>query len=288
MRGFFIFILKGVCMKKLILILNLLVLLPTLTSSQVSSWRTNPPTSSSSSSSSNTRTTQTDNSTSSWRQSTPNEYNKPNPSRPGLVRNQWNPSPWGWNRWNMWGAPSFGWNSWSPMWYWNDWGYRQPARVYYYNDGRRDTVRGKRPIINFGLHHTTNRQMGAFFVIGNKGYFITEFNSTYERDRSTYFPYGTIDRVDFPLTSDLIKLRAFYVGAGKRMGRIGVHGMIGFANERILWRGNDRVGQITFPKSKQNFTTLKIGVLRDLKNFTLKVDYDPIMNYGQFGLGLNL
>lgn len=70
----------------------------------------------------------------------------------------------------------FGWNYYSPSWYWNDWGYRQPARVYVYDNGKRDTVRGKKPIISFGVQGTTDKQVGGFFTIGNKGYFITEYN----------------------------------------------------------------------------------------------------------------
>ena len=63
--------------------------------------------------------------------------------------------------------------------------------------------------------------------------------------------------------------------------------MLGFGNETRLWRGRDAVGEITFPKSFENFTSIKVGVMRDFKNFTLKFDTDPIRGYGQFGLGLN-
>lgn len=264
-------------------IITILLLTPMMVFSQVSSWR-------SPSSTTTTRTTTTTtNTTSSWRNSTPTEFNRPVQTKPGsnvIVRDPWIGG-WGWNRWNMWGAPTFGWNMWTPMWYFNDFGYRQPARVYYYNDGRRDTIRGRKPIISFGLQHTSNKQMGVFFTIGNKGYFVTDFNTTYERDRSTFFPNGTIDRVDFPLLPDLTKQWSLYVGGGKRIGRGGVHAMIGYANERVLWRGRDAVGEITFPKSNQNFVTFKFGALKDFKNFTMKMDYDPVIKYGQMGLGVN-
>lgn len=277
-------------MKKLILIFEMVILLPLFTLSQTSSWRTNPPTQNSSSSPSvspKTPSVSQNNSVSSWRNSSPSEFNNPRTTRPVIVRDRWMGDNWGWNRWNMWGAPTFGWNSFSPMWYLNDWGYRQPARVYYYNDGRRDTIRGKKPIISFGLHHTTNNQMGAFFTIGNKGYFVFDFNTTYQRDHSTFFPNGTIDFVDFPLISDLVKQSSFYFGVGKRINRFGVHAMVGFANERILYRGRDDRGEITFPKSQDNFVTFKFGGTKDFKNFTLKADYDPVVRYGQFGLGVN-
>jgi hypothetical protein len=268
-------------------ILLFLFLVPTLALSQVSSWR--------GSSTSTVRSSQfisSNNEMSSWRNSNPRDLNRPQETRPGsniLVRDpwSWNDWGWGWNRWNMWGAPTFGWNFWQPMWYWNDWGYRQPARVYVYENGKRDTIKGKKPIMNFGLHHTTNNQMGVFFTVGNRGYFVIDVNTTSQRDRSTFFRNGTIDKVDFPLISDLTKQKSLYVGAGKRFGRVGVHSMVGFANERILWRGRDQIGEITFPKSNQSFVTYKIGALKDYKNFTLKMDYDPVIKYGQFGLGFN-
>jgi hypothetical protein len=273
-------------MKKFLL---LLMFIPVITFSQVSSWRSTPPQPQRSTPSIQYSTPQRNN-MSNWRNSTPNQFNKPQLNRREsnvIIRDPWGWNNWGWNRWNMWGAPGFGWNYWTPMWYYNDWGYRQPARVYIYDDGKRDTVRGKKPIISIGLQHTTDNQLGGFFTVGNKVYFIMDFNSTYEVDRSTFFPNGTIDLVDFPLTNDLTKKRGIYLGLGRRVNRFGVHAMMGFTNERVLWRGEDNIGQITFPKSTHNITSFKFGILRDYKNFTLKTDYDPILKYGQIGFGLN-
>lgn len=274
-------------MKKIIFVF---LLLPIFSFSQISSWRSNPP-SMSSSSSGSFASPRSDVST--WRNTPSREFNRPQSNKPGsniiINNNPWGLGAWGWgwNRWDLWGAPAFGWDFYSPYWYYNSWGYRQPARIYVYEDGKRDTIRGKKPIISFGFHRTTNRQVGGFFTIGNKGYFIMDFTSTYEMDRSTFFPYGTIDKVDFPLKNDLLKMRSFYLGAGKRFGRTGVHGLIGFGNERVLWRGSDAVGNITFPKSNSNFTSIKIGAMHDFKNLTLKFDTDPLRRYSQVGLGLN-
>ena len=266
-------------MKKLFLFL---CLVPTLALGQVSSWRSNPPSSSSSNTTSQSRTTT---STSSWRNQSPTEFNRPPQKNPKVFFNE---PMWGWNRWNMWGAPTFGWNYWSPFNYWNDWGYRQPARIYYYNDGRRDTIKGKKPIYSFGLQTTTDRQIGGFFAVGNKTYFILEYNSTFERDNSTFFPYGTISQVDFPLVNDLVKFKTFYGGVGKRFNRTGVHFMVGGVNEVVRYRGKDDLGYITFPKYIDNFMTVKVGVLHDIKNVSVKIDYDPIIRNINFGLGLNL
>jgi hypothetical protein len=32
---------------------------------------------------------------------------------------------------------------------------------------------------------------------------------------------------------------------------------------------------------------VKVGVLHDYKNFTIKLDYDPVINNGTIGLGVN-
>lgn len=276
-------------MKNLFLIF---AMVPMLVVGQVSNWRTNPPQQSTPqrSTPSVQPSTQQRNDVSSWRTAPPRNDNRQiNPRNSNIIVRDpyWNNWGWGWNRWNMWGAPGFGWNFWQPSWYWNDWGYRQPARIYVYENGKRDTIRGKKPVISFGIQKTTDKQIGGFFTIGNKAYFITEFNSSYERDNSTFFPYGNITQVDFPMVNDLVQKNSFYIGAGKRIKRTGVHVMIGTVNENVKWRGKDAIGFITFPKYKDRFTTLKIGAIHDYKNFTIKLDYDPIISNGTFGLGVN-
>jgi len=272
-------------MKKLLLIL---LILPILTFGQASSWRTNPPAPQRSTPSVQPSTPQR-NDVSSWRSNPPRNINIPPRTRPNsniIVRDPyWNN--WGWNRWDMWGAPVFGWNYWSPSWYTNDWGYRQPSRIYVYNNGKTETIRGKKPIISFGIQKTTDRQIGGFFTVGNKGYFITEYNATLERDNSTFFPYGNVTQIDFPLVDDLVQRNSFYIGAGKRIKRTGVHFMIGTVSEDVKWRGKDDLGYITFPKYLDRFTTMKVGALHDYKNFTIKLDYDPVVNNGTFGVGVN-
>jgi hypothetical protein len=267
---------------------------------QISNWRTNPPQQQSApqpqrSTPSTQPSTPQRNDVSSWRNDPPRNNIQPQP-RPGsniIIRDPyWNNygqgwNNWGWNRWDMWGAPNFGWNYWSPMSYWNDWGYRQPARIYVYDNGKRDTIKGKKPVISFGIQKTSDNQVGGFFTIGNKGYLITEYNASIERDKSTFFPFGNVTQVDFPLVNDLVQRQSFYIGAGKRIKRTGIHMMIGTVSEDVKWRGKDDLGYITFPKYLDRFTTIKIGALHDYKNFTIKMDYDPIINNGTFGLGVN-
>jgi hypothetical protein len=278
-------------MKNLFLIF---AMVPMLSIGQVSKWRTSPPTQQSTpqrSTPSVQPSVPQRNDVSNWRSQPPSRGNdRPIRTRPGsniIVRDPWLMNNWGWNRWDMWGAPSFGWNFWNPGFYFNDWGYRQPARVYVYDDGRRDTIKGKKPIISFGIQKTNDKQIGGFFTIGNKGYFITEYNSSFERDNSTFFPFGNITQVDFPMVNDLVQKNSFYIGAGKRIKRTGIHLMIGTVSEDVKWRGKDAIGYITFPKYKDRFTTVKIGAIHDYKNFTIKFDYDPIISNGTFGLGVN-
>jgi len=273
-------------------LLFLLAFLPTLAFSQVSNWRNNPPTPQRSTPSIQPSVPQR-NDVSNWRSQPPSKgYDRPIRTRPGsniIVRDPWgwNNWGWGWNRWDMWGAPAFGWNFWNPGFYLNDWGYRQPARVYVYDNGKMDTIKGKKPVISFGIQKTGGNQIGGFFTIGTKAYFIAEYNSTFERDNSTFFPYGNITQVDFPMVSDLVEKRSFYVGIGKRIKRTGVHLMVGSVTENVKWRGRDDIGYITFPKYRDRFMSVKFGAMHDFKNLTIKFDYDPIIENSTFGLGLN-
>ncbi len=266
-------------------LITLLILLPFLSFSQVSNWRSNTPQPQRSTPPPSYSTPQR-NDVSSWRNQPQREYNRPSQPKRGssniIIGNQW-----GLNRWNMWGAPTFGWSYWNHGVYLNDWGYRQPARVYVYDNGKMDTVKGKKPIISLGIQKTGGNQIGGFFTIGNKTYFITEYNTTFERDNSTYYQYGNITQVDFPLVNDLVEVRNFYVGIGRRIKRTGFHMMIGRVTEDVKWRGKDDVGYITFPKYIDKFTTVKIGALHDFKNVTIKLDYDPIINNGTMGVGIN-
>ncbi len=115
-----------------------------------------------------------------------------------------------------------------------------------------------------------------------------DYVMTYAIDQNQYYPYGQINNVDFTLSkTDWKKESTFYIGGGKRINKLGIHGMIGFGSEVIRWQGKDDLGGISFPKSNTNFTTFKIGLTRDFKLFTIKLDTDPIRGYTQIGIGLS-
>lgn len=183
----------------------------------------------------------------------------------------------------------WGWYQPYPYIWYDNYGWRQRSVVRIYENGRRDTVASTPILFSAGIGHTNNKQSSYWGLIGGtKGYFIMDYVMTYAIDQNQYYPYGQINNVDFPLSkTDWKKESTFYVGGGKRIGKLGIHGMIGFGGEIIRWQGKDDLGGISFPKSNSSFTTFKIGLIRDFKFVTLKLDADPIRGYTQIGIGLN-
>jgi hypothetical protein len=275
-------------MKKLLM---LLLVIPMISFSQVSTWRqTGGSVPAQTSQSTQTRVQPSipqQNNVSQWRNNQP-QQSQIEPSQSGrrggmFIQN--------WNRPNQFGYYLGNWGWYQPfpyIWY-DDFGWRQRSVIHIYESGKRDTIRKERVYTSFGFGHTTNKQAAYWGTIGGKrGYFIMDYVMTYAIDQNQYYPYGQINNVDFPLSKeDWKKESTFYVGAGKRIGKIGIHGMIGFGNEVIRWQGKDAIGGISFPKSNSSFTTFKIGLIRDFKFVTLKLDTDPIRGYSQISIGLN-
>ena len=268
-------------------ILVFLTFIPTLLFGQVSTWRTTggsvSPQTTQSAPSVQQSIPQQQNNVSSWRNNPPQESQPLPPRGRGGIQN--------WNRVNQFGYYWGNWGWYQPfpyIWY-DDFGWRQRSVIHIYESGKRDTIRKERVYTSFGFGHTTNKQATYWATIGGKkGYFIMDYVMTYAIDRNQYYPYGQINNVDFPLSKeDWKKESTFYVGGGKRIGKLGIHGMIGFGNEIIRWQGKDDLGGISFPKSNSTFTTFKVGIIRDFKFVTLKLDNDPIRGYTQIGIGLN-
>lgn len=268
-------------------ILFLLVLLPTLAFSQVSSWRTTTSQPAQTSQSTQTRVQpsipQQQNNVSSWRTNPPQT---PKPNYNIITR----PNNWGWGG-NNWG---WQWNNWGwyqpyPYIWYDDYGWRQRSVVRIYESGKRDTVVVKPILFQAGLGKTNNRQANFWGTIGGKkGYFIMDYVMTYDIDRNQYFPNGNLAIADFPISKEIFtKEHTLYLGAGKRFNKFGVHTMIGFGNEIQRYQGKDAIGGISFPKSNINFTTIKFGFIKDFKFFSLKFDTDPIRGYTQIGIGLS-
>ena len=278
-------------MKKVLLVTGLILILilfcTIMLNAQVSSWRQTG----GSVPSQTTQSTQTrvqpsvpqQNNVSSWRNNPPQE-SQPLPSRGRAGIQNWgsvNQFGYYWGNW--------GWYQPFPYMWYDDYGWRQRSVIHVYESGKRDTIRKERVYTSFGFGHTTNKQVVYWGTVGGrKGYFIVDYVMTYAIDQNSYYPYGQINNVDFPLSkNDWKKESTFYVGGGKRIGKIGIHGMIGFGNEVIRWQGKDAIGGISFPKSNSSFTTFKVGIIKDFKFVTLKLDTDPIRGYTQIAIGLN-
>ena len=274
-------------MKKLLV---LLLVIPMISFSQVSSWRQ---TGGSVPASSQTTQTQTrvqpsipqQNNVSNWRtQTEPIRPGQPIPQQP-LTR-RWrgtNINPYG-LQYGVWG-----WYQPFPYIWYDDFGWRQRSVVRIYENGRRDTVTSTPVLFSAGIGHTNNKQTSFWGTIGGKkGYFIMDYVMTYDIDENQYYPNGNLAIADFPISKEIFtKEHTLYLGGGKRIGKLGVHGMIGFGNEIQRYQGKDDLGGISFPKSNTNFTTYKIGLIRDFKFVTLKLDTDPIRGYSQISIGLN-
>lgn len=187
---------------------------------------------------------------------------------------------------------------WRPYYWYDPYGYRQFGRVYYYDDDLKiqpDTVRIQRPNVSVGVQYSTN-EIGAFLVLGNKVYFIAEYQKSFQRDKSVYYEDITTDKVipwrDKKL-GDIKRFGTFYLGLGKRIGRLGVHGQLGFCQEEYRYQYFDELyilsnnGNYSFPNYKDNFVSAKFGALYDFNLVTAKADYDPIKKSYTLGLGVN-
>ena len=273
-------------------ILMLLLVIPMISFSQVSSWRQTGGSSSSQikhSAPSVQQSVPQQNNVSKWRTETmPIRPGQHVPQEPIIRRYR----PTVVNPYGLYYGGVYGWYAPYPYLWYDNYGWRHRSEIHIYENGRIDTVSkdlSKDLYYTAGLGHTNNKQVSYWGAIGgDKGYFIMDYVMTYEIDHNQYFPYGQINNVDFPLSKDDYKKEStLYLGGGKRFGKLGVHGMIGFGNEVIRWQGKDDLGGISFPKSNSSFTTLKFGIIRDFKFFTLKLDRDPIRNFNQISIGLN-
>lgn len=259
-----------------------LLLSPILIFGQVSSWRSTPPQQRVETPTTQ-QLTQQRNDVSSWRNNSPKDNMRQHPVERVNVQR--------WNRPNQlgyyWG--NWGWYQPHPYIWYDNYGWRQRSVIHVYENGKRDTIRKEPLRTSFGIGHTNNKQASFWGMMGGKkSYFILDYTMSYDIDQNQFYPYGRINDVDFPLSkNDFIKQGTLYIGGGKRFGKLGVHGMIGFGNENIRYQGKDALGGISFPKSNSNFTTLKFGITRDFKFFTIKINRDPIRNYNEVGIGLN-
>jgi hypothetical protein len=271
-------------MKNLFLIF---AMVPMLVTAQISNWRTNPPQQQSTpqpqkSTPSTQPSTPQRNDVSSWRTNPPRdkdrEINKP------IIRQNNIPYRYG-NPYYYYGA--YGWYYPSDYYWYDPYGFRNRGQVYIYENGKSDTIKVTPTRFTIGIQKSKD-MLGAWSTIGNDGFLILDYVTTYEQDNSEFFPYGKITQIDFPMVSDYVQRNIFYIGAGKTLDhKWKLSASIGFGHELVRYRGKDAIGYITFPKYSGNFTTVKLGLIRHYNKVSGKLDYDVNRKYLSLGLGLN-
>lgn len=228
-----------------------------------------------------------------------NRY-KPGTNSPVIITDPyWDPyySPylgWGWNRY----YPYTGWNYYNRFW-WNDnWGYRNPGRVYIYEDGTRDTVKIKPLHGSIGISYNNQPEWGVWTTLGREVYLIAEYSRSFQTDRSTYYPNITKDQVlewNDKKIGDQINTNLFSIGVGKKVSKyLGLHVQLGIGRTVVREKYLDEYqvlsnnGQYSIDNYTENIVTPKVGGLYKLGNkFTFKGDYDIKREKVQFGLGVN-
>jgi hypothetical protein len=268
-------------MKNLFLIF---AMIPMLSFGQISNWRSNPPQQQSTPQRSvpSTSTPSRNDNVSSWR-ATPQPQSPRENNRPTIRQNN-TPYRYG-NPYYYYGT--YGWYYPSYYYWYDPYGFRNRGQVYIYENGKSDTIRTTPTRFTVGIQKS-NDMLGAWSTIGNDGFLILDYVTTYEQDKSEFFPYGKITQVDFPMVSDYVQRNIFYIGAGKTLDhKWRLSASIGFGNEVVRYRGKDAIGYITFPKYSGNFTTVKLGLIRNYKKVSAKFDYDLSKKYLSLGLGVN-
>lgn len=199
--------------------------------------------------------------------------------------------------WIRWGAPISGYSHFYPMYYYDRFGFRQPARVYVYGDNKRDTVRRERQHWRLGLSYNTDNQLGGWVTYGNKRFFMVEYMSYLTSDQSSFVPNLTMDYVmswNDKRLEDITYGGVVYMGGGFKINKFGVYIMPGYGWDRNNFQFFDEFyilsnnGKYSFPNYNENYFTGKIGGIYDNKYLSAKIDYNPFRNNVNFGIGIVL
>ncbi len=227
--------------------------------------------------------------------STPRNYNFP-------PRRNFGFGPvWYYDRWNRWGAP-LDFHHYNDFYFSDRWGYRTPARVYYYKNGGQDTIVSKKSKVRLGLNLSSNKEIGGWFTVGRDVYFKASFNKMFTTDESTFYSNITMDVVQTWVNTnpsqnyklnDITDGWNVYLGVGREFKHFGANVSLGFGKETNNFQYFDGTyilsnnGRYSFRNFVDNYTTLSVGLTKDIKSLSLSTDYDPIRNTVYFGLGFN-
>lgn len=224
--------------------------------------------------------------------STPRNYNFP-------PRRNFGFGPvWYYDRWNRWGAP-LDYHHYNDFYFSDRWGYRTPARVYYYKNGGQDTIVSKKSKVRLGLNLSSNKEIGGWFTVGRDIYFKASFNRIISEDKSTFYNHPDVNFYNSTVVfsdkrmEDITKGWSVYFGVGREFKNLGVNMSLGFGQDVENYQFFDEYyelsnnGRYSFRNFLDNYTTLSVGLTKDIKSLSLSTDYDPIRNTIYFGLGFN-
>lgn len=205
------------------------------------------------------------------------------------------------NRWNRWGAP-LDYHHYSDFYFSDRWGYRTPARVYYYKNGGQDTIVSKKSKVRLGLNLSSNKEVGGWFTVGRDVYFKASFNKTFGTDESTFYSNISMDVVQNWVNTnpsqnyklnDITEGWNVYLGVGREFKHFGANVSLGIGKENNNYQYFDGTyilsnnGKYSFRNFVDDYTTLSIGLTKDIKSLSISTDYDPIRNEFYLGLGFN-
>lgn len=205
------------------------------------------------------------------------------------------------DRWNRWGAP-YSYMYYENIFYRNRWDYRAPARIYYLNNGNKDTIFSKKNKTRLGLNLGTKNQIGTWVTVGKNVYFKGSFNKIVYSNESTFYTNISMDVVQRWVSSnpsqnyklnDIIEGWNLYLGIGKEFGNFGANISLGIGEEKNYYQYFDGTyilsnnGKYSFKKFFDNYTTFSVGITHDIKFLSLSADYDPIRKSFWLGAGFN-
>lgn len=214
--------------------------------------------------------------------------------------NVYHPSPFIFSEnynWVRWGAPVYGYSNFYPTFYYDRFGLRHPSRIYEYNTGKRDTIKGKKLHWRLGLSYNTKNQFGGWISIGNRNFFMSEYCTYISNDESYFYSDITMNEIitwNDQQLDDILLGGVIYLGGGIKLNKFGVYVMPGYGWDKRNFQFFDELyilsnnGKYSINNYNKKYVTGKFGVIFDYKYVSSKLDYNPFTNVLSFGVGIVL
>lgn len=201
------------------------------------------------------------------------------------------------NNWYSWGAPYGGYVGFVPSFYFDEFGLRQPIRIYTMNDGNKKTVKGKKTNYRLGLGYGYKNNLSFWGTAGKKTFFIAEYSTIVSSDKSSFMPYITMDDVikwNDKKLDDIQYGGTFYGGVGTKFKKLGTYILLGYGWEINNFQFFDEFyilsnnGRYSIRNFEDTYFTGKVGLIYDHKFLSVKTDYCIYQKRVNLGLGINL